>query len=288
MAGEHLVDAPAPTAWRPGPRGHRGRGRRRARRGAAARGRSSAPGRSARACARPRTGCRRCGRAAGRRRPRASRSVGAVVVELVVVLAPAARARRTTRRPPRRAPISSRGIRSAMAALVQPDARDAARRRRPCRAPRRGSRRPRTVGWICAEATCSSVVLPAPLGPRTTQRSSSSTVQSTPSSRVAWPRRTVTSASSRTASMCWWSPSAARSGSAAGRAPNLYGRVPSRRDLRTPRLPASRCGSPVAGSGHLAGRRLRPAWTTPADAIVGDDAAHDVVGVPGVATSVRR
>ena len=44
------------------------------------------------------------------------------------------------------------------------------------------------VGCICADATWSSVVLPAPLGPRTTQRSSSSTVQSTPSSRVACPR----------------------------------------------------------------------------------------------------
>ena len=43
------------------------------------------------------------------------------------------------------------------------------------------------VGWICAAATWSSVVLPAPLGPRTTQRSSSSTVQSTASSRVACP-----------------------------------------------------------------------------------------------------
>ena len=33
------------------------------------------------------------------------------------------------------------------------------------------------VGWICAASSCSSVVLPAPFGPRTTQRSLSSTVQ---------------------------------------------------------------------------------------------------------------
>ncbi len=57
------------------------------------------------------------------------------------------------------------------------------------------------VGWICAEQTCSNVVLPAPLGPRITQRSSSSTIQSTLSSRVAWPRFTVTDASSTTAVM---------------------------------------------------------------------------------------
>ncbi len=57
------------------------------------------------------------------------------------------------------------------------------------------------VGWICAEQTCISVVLPAPLGPRITQRSSSSTDQSIASSSVAWPRRTVTSASSRTAAI---------------------------------------------------------------------------------------
>ena len=126
---------------------------------------------------------RRPGRGRGRRRPRAS-----------------ARPRRTTRTRPRRAP--ARGAGSA-----RPGRRwsgrsgAAARRRRRCRAPRRGCRRPPTVGWICAAATCSRVVLPAPLGPRMTQRSSSSTVQSIRSRRVAWPRRTVTSANSSTAVM---------------------------------------------------------------------------------------
>ena len=54
-----------PPGWRPGPRGRRGRDPRRARREAAARGRSSAPWRSAPACARPRSASRRCARPAG-------------------------------------------------------------------------------------------------------------------------------------------------------------------------------------------------------------------------------
>ena len=49
-------------------------------------------------------------------------------------------------------------------------------------------------------ASCSRVVLPAPFGPSTTQRSSSSTVQSTASSSSFSPRRTVTCASCRIAS----------------------------------------------------------------------------------------
>ena len=48
-----------------------------------------------------------------------------------------------------------------------------------------------TVGCISAPARRSSVVLPAPLGPSTTHRSSSSTAQSTSASRVELPRRTA-------------------------------------------------------------------------------------------------
>ena len=106
--------------------------------------------------------------------------------------------------------ISCRGIRSATAALVQPMR---GRSSKTSTVPTTSPRIPTTpeVGWICAEHSCISVVLPAPLGPRITQRSSSSTVQSTPSSRVAPPRLTVTSASSSTAFTN--GTSAARSGS---------------------------------------------------------------------------
>ena len=108
--------------------------------------------------------------------------------------------RRTTPRRPRPGPVSPRGIRSARAALVRPIR---GRSSKTSTVPSTSSRIPATpsVGWIWAEATWSSVVLPAPLGPRITQRSSSSTVQSMLSSRVARPRRTVTPANSRTAAM---------------------------------------------------------------------------------------
>ena len=213
--------SPAPTAWRPGPRGRRGRGRRRARRAAAARGRSSAPGRSAPACAPPRTGCRRCGR----------QVPGADLGEQLRRRAPWSRSSYCSRQRPSTpydaetttsCTRSSRGIRSARAALVRPIR---GRSSKTSTVPSTSPRMPATpdVGWICAEATCSSVVLPAPLGPSTTQRSSSSTVQSMPSSRVASPRRTVTSASSRTASM----PAATPRGAAARRA-NLRLRTSSR------------------------------------------------------------
>ncbi len=122
------------------------------------------------------------------------------------------------------------------------------------------------VGWICAEHSCIRVVLPAPLGPRITQRSSSSTSQSTPSSRVAPPRLTVTSASSSTAFTN--GTSAARSGSGG------VARQPTR-----PRRRARRCLGSVhelaAGRRrprHLAGRRSargtsgRTTWPTPCGA----------------------
>src|SRR4051812_25161662 len=57
------------------------------------------------------------------------------------------------------------------------------------------------VGCICADASCSSVVFPAPLGPRSTHRSSARTVQSTPRNRCAWPRTTSTSRISTTGSV---------------------------------------------------------------------------------------
>ena len=90
VAGRHLVHREHRQRRRRGPRGRRGRDRRPARRAAAAPGRSSAPGRSAPACARPRTACRRCGRPAGRRRPRASSSSARSWSRLVVLLAPPA------------------------------------------------------------------------------------------------------------------------------------------------------------------------------------------------------
>ena len=72
---------------------------------------------------------------------------------------------------------SERGIRSATRGAGERRCAGGARRRR--RAPSTSSSTAATpvVGWIWAEASCSSVVLPAPLGPSTTQRSSASTVQ---------------------------------------------------------------------------------------------------------------
>ena len=122
-------------------------------------------------------------RGRGRRTPRAS-----------------ARPRRTTRRrrrrgPARRAGCARRGPRWS--------ARSAGRSSNTSTVPSTSSRIPATpsVGWIWAEATWSSVVLPAPLGPSTTQRSPSATRHEIWSSSVAWPRRTVTPANSITATM---------------------------------------------------------------------------------------
>ena len=111
-----------------------------------------------------------------------SSSCGPLVVEVVVVPRASGRPRRTTRRPPRRAPARRAG--SARRARRW-SARSAGRSSKTSTVPSTSSRMPATpvVGWIWADATCSSVVLPAPLGPSTTQRSSSSTVQSTSSSR---------------------------------------------------------------------------------------------------------
>ena len=87
--------------------------------------------------------------------------------------------------------VSSGGTRSPSDADDRPiRVRSSNTSTRPIRAPRT-STTPR-VGWMSAAASRSSVVLPAPLGPRTTHRSSSSTVQSTESSNVVSPRRTVT------------------------------------------------------------------------------------------------
>src|SRR5688500_18202663 len=66
--------------------------------------------------------------------------------------------------------------------------------------PRVSSRMPALplLGCRRAAATCRRVVLPAPFGPRITQRSPSLTSQSTLSSRVFLPRTTLTEANSRT------------------------------------------------------------------------------------------
>ena len=96
----------------------------------------------------------------------------------------------------------------------------------------------RRWGGSVPSATCTSVVLPAPLGPRMTQRSSSSTVQSTSSSRVASPRRTVTPANCRTGSIAPSSPGLGtrRRRAPAGRPqPTARAAVPTRLSARTPR-----------------------------------------------------
>ena len=183
--------------------------RRPARRAAAARGRSSAPGRSARACAPPRSGCRRCGRRSRPAPTSREQLVGPVVVELVVALAPAPD--HAVRRGDH--DVVDQLVRAGSARPARRwSARSgaAARRRRRCRAPRRGSRRPRrwggsarrrpAAGWSCRRRWGR-----APPSARPPRRSSRS-----PSSRVAWPRRTVTSANSRTASMCSRHPRARR------------------------------------------------------------------------------
>ena len=118
------------------------------------------------------------------------------------------------------------------------------------------------VGWIWAEATCISVVLPAPLGPRTTQRSSSSTVQSIPSRRVASPRRTVTPANWRTGSISS-SARRRRHGSAVRTADVTQPTSPclgSRAEPRTLAAWTTRYASP---SGSAPGPAARRAWTTP-------------------------
>ncbi len=92
------------------------------------------------------------------------------------------------------------GKRSARAALVSPIR---GRSSNTSTAPSTSPSSPATpeVGWIWAARICSRVVLPAPLGPITTHRSASSTVQSIPSSRRAPPRTIETPASSTTAVM---------------------------------------------------------------------------------------
>src|SRR5665648_630525 len=93
--------------------------------------------------------------------------------------------------------LSVGGIRSARAADATPTR---GRRSKTSTAP---SRDPSTVavpevGCIRPEAICSSVVLPAPLGPRTTHRCPSATVHDTESRIVVPPRRMVTSRRSST------------------------------------------------------------------------------------------
>src|SRR6476469_4326388 len=121
---------------------------------------------------------------------------------------------------------SSGGNRSAIAALDNPIR---GRSSNTSTAPKTSPRIPATprVGWIRAAATCSRVVLPAPLGPSTTQRSPSSTSQVMSSSRVLSPRTTLTPAKART-SLMGDDPSRGRS--------DLFGAVPGR--FYTARMPA--------------------------------------------------
>src|SRR5262249_32895318 len=95
--------------------------------------------------------------------------------------------------------FSSAGMRCASAELVKPiRGRSSNTSTLPSFSPRTYASP--TVGCIIAPPICSSVVLPAPLGPMMTQRSSSSTVQSTLSSSTLSPRRTVTPTNCSTAS----------------------------------------------------------------------------------------
>src|SRR5688500_8056024 len=89
-------------------------------------------------------------------------------------------------------PVRSDGaMRCASAALVSPIR---GRSSKTPTAPRvsPSSRTSPRVGCIWAAASCSSVVLPAPFGPRITHRWSASTFQSTPRSRWFCPRTTST------------------------------------------------------------------------------------------------
>ena len=87
---------------------------------------------------------------------------------------------------------SPRGMRWASAADAKP-IRGRSSKTSTATDPLTEARRPRpSVGCNVAAAICSSVVLPAPFGPRTAQRSSSSTVQSIASSSSFAPRRTDT------------------------------------------------------------------------------------------------
>ena len=72
-------------------------------------------------------------------------------------------------------PIRGRSSKTSTAPSVSPSSRTSPR-----------------VGCMCAEASASSVVFPAPLGPRITHRWSASTAQSTPRSRWVSPRTTST------------------------------------------------------------------------------------------------
>ena len=126
--------------------------------------------------------------------------VGAALVEPVVGLAPA------PDHPVRGGDddVEDRLVRRGCARPARPRrgrSAGAARRRR--RVPSTSPRMPTTpvVGWMRAEASCSSVVLPAPLGPSTTQRWPSSTSQLTSSRIAVSPRTTLTPANARTSLM---------------------------------------------------------------------------------------
>ena len=95
--------------------------------------------------------------------------------------------------------VSSGGIRSCRATVVSPTrVRSSATSTRPSRSP--STRTVPRVGCSRAAARLSRVVLPAPLGPRTTHRSSSSTRHDTSRSRSVLPRRTVARSMSMTRS----------------------------------------------------------------------------------------
>ena len=101
--------------------------------------------------------------------------------------APASARPPRTRRRPRRRHVARPAGSAGPAPRWSARSAAAARTRRPRRAARRAAATVPRVGCSCAAASCSSVVLPAPFGPSTTQRSSSSTVQSTRAQQVRLP-----------------------------------------------------------------------------------------------------
>ena len=207
------------------------------------------------------------------------------VVEVVVLLAPAADRRCTTRRPRRRAPARSRGIRSARAALVRPiRGRSSKTSTVPRTSPRipatpaRGvdlrARRP-AAAWSCRRRWDRGRPSARPPRPSSRRR------------RAGSPRRAGRSRR-RAREPGPWLPSGASLGRWLGRGgcrrrTQTYGTGPAsvrrrRRDLAG-REPPARLGALRAVVLRLVAAG-RVSLDEARDAVVGGDAAHDVVGLP--------
>ena len=151
--------------------------------------------------------------------------------------------------------VSSVGTRPARLALASPiRGRSSKTSTRPSRSP--SSSTVPVVGCISAAASRRSVVLPAPLGPSTTQRSSSSTVQSRSASRSLPLRRTptpamrITVSGSGTCSVTRWVTPWIRAGVHLGHRPSCritlrFGRRPARDRARSPPMSTPPLPSPA-------------------------------------------